>query len=112
MSTQAKNNKERFCEILRGTGRENIDYVIEDLEAAGFFTAPASVRNHYSFEGGLLEHSLNVYDAALAVRESLIKLRPELEEKLPLDSVAIAALLHDVCKADLYKKVVRQRKMK
>lgn len=110
MSTQAEKNKERFCEILRGTGRENIDYVIEDLEGAGFFTAPASVRNHYSFEGGLLEHSLNVYDAAMAVRESLIKLRPELEEKLPLDSIAICTLLHDVCKTDIYKKVVRQRK--
>ena len=40
-----ENNNEaraRFEKILRDTGRENIDYVIEDLDAWGFFTAPAS----------------------------------------------------------------------
>ena len=61
-------NKDRFCQLLRSTGRENIEYVIEDLEAYGFFEAPASVRNHYNHPGGLVEHSLNVYDAAMMVR--------------------------------------------
>lgn len=102
--------KERFCKLLRDTERENIDYVIEDLEAAGFFTAPASVRNHFNFEGGLVQHSLNVYDTAMAVRKSMIELRPELEERLPQPSVAIATLLHDVCKTDIYRKVQRARK--
>jgi len=37
-------NKERFCKLLKETNRENIDYVIEDLEALGFFEAPASVK--------------------------------------------------------------------
>ena len=36
--------KNRFCTILRETGRENIDYVIEDLESWGFFEAPASAK--------------------------------------------------------------------
>lgn len=103
-------NKERFCKILRDTNRENIDYVIEDLEGLGFFEAPASVKNHYNHPGGLLEHSLNVYDAALAVRESILKLRPDLEKDLPLDSIAIATLLHDVCKSDIYRLVKRKRK--
>jgi HD superfamily phosphohydrolase YqeK len=76
----------------------------------GFFEAPASVKNHYNFAGGLAEHSLNVYDMALALRESIIKMRPDMEEQLPLDSVAIATLLHDVCKADIYRKVQRARK--
>ena len=44
--SQSDNNKQRFCELLRATGRENIEYVIEDLETYGFFEAPASVRNH------------------------------------------------------------------
>lgn len=103
-------NKERFCKILRETGRENIDYVIEDLEAWGFFTAPASVKNHYNFPGGLVEHSLNVYDAAMAVRTSMVAMRPGLEKELKDDSIAIAALLHDVCKSDLYSIVNRKRK--
>lgn len=110
METDIEKNKERFCWILRDTGRENIDYVIEDLEAMGFFEAPASARNHYSFAGGLAEHSLNVYDAAMAFRGALIGVRPALADKLPEGSIAIASLLHDVCKADLYRKVTRARK--
>lgn len=102
--------RERFCQLLRQTNRENIDYVIEDLDTWGFFSAPASVRNHYNFAGGLLAHSLNVYDAAMAIRSSMISLRPELEKLLPPDSVAIAALLHDVCKSSIYKLVTRRRK--
>ena len=110
MTKEQQENKDRFISILKETGRENIDYVIEDLEALGFFEAPASVKNHYNFPGGLVRHSLNVYDMAVALRESTLKLRPELEPKLPLDSLAIAALLHDVCKADIYRLVQRARK--
>ena len=106
----ASNDKERFCELLRSTGRENIDYVIEDLESYGFFEAPASVRNHYNHPGGLLQHSLSVYDAAVMLREGLIKQRPDLEEKLPMNSVIIASLLHDTCKANIYRLVSRKRK--
>lgn len=108
--TESENHKQRFCDILRATGRENIEYVIEDLEALGFFDAPASVRNHYNFKGGLVEHSLNVYDMAMALRKSIIELRPALAERLTDDKIAIAALLHDVCKADIYNTVQRARK--
>ena len=108
--TNIQANKERFCQLLRATERENIDYVIEDLEALGFFTAPASVRNHFNFPGGLVQHSLNVYDAAMAVRRQMCELRSSLADELPEASIAIAALLHDVCKADLYTMVNRKRK--
>ena len=103
-------NKARFVKILKETGRENIDYVIEDLEALGFFDAPASVNNHHNHPGGLVEHSLNVYDAAMELREAVIKLRPDAEPELKPESIAIAALLHDVCKADIYRLVKRARK--
>ena len=112
MSAKDKNMdaaKERFCEILRQTGRENMDYVLEDLESWGFFEAPASAQGHGAYPGGLMEHSLNVYDAAVATRKDVIAARPDLEALLPLDSVAIAALLHDVCKANFYK-LVRKKK--
>ena len=109
-SVNITDNKERFCKILRDTGRENMDYVLEDLEALGFFEQPASVKNHYNFPGGLVEHSLKVYDMAVARRKSIIELRPDMEAQLPMESVAIATLLHDVCKADIYRKVQRARK--
>jgi HD superfamily phosphohydrolase YqeK len=103
-------NKQRFCDILLATKRENINYVIEDLDELGFFEAPASVKNHYNFAGGLVEHSLKVYEMAMALRESIIKMRPDMEAQLPVDSIAIATLLHDVCKADIYRTVQRARK--
>lgn len=56
-----ENNNEaraRFEKILRDTGRENIDYVIEDLDAWGFFTAPASAKGHGAYPGGLLDLTL------------------------------------------------------
>ena len=103
-------DQQRFTEILMATGRENMNYVIEDLEEMGFFDAPASVKNHNNYPGGLVRHSLNVYDMAMALRESCLQLRPDLEKELSPDSIAIAALLHDVCKTDIYKKVQRARK--
>ena len=108
-----ENNNEaraRFEKILRDTGRENIDYVIEALDAWGFFTAPASAKGHGAYPGGLLEHSLNVYDAAVEARKAMIVLRPDLEDDLKADSIAIAALLHDVCKSDLYRLVKKKRR--
>lgn len=109
MATENK-YKSEFIKILKDTGRENIDYVIEDLEDLGFFEAPASSKNHFNFEGGLVEHSLNVYKIAIMLKEQMIKLRPDIVNRIPDDSIAIAALLHDVCKADIYKKVVKKVK--
>ncbi len=102
--------RSRFIEILRATNRENIDYVIEDIDSWGFFTAPASAQGHYAYPGGLLDHSLNVYDAAMNTREWVVRERPDLESQLPTDSIAIAALLHDVCKADFYELVRKKRR--
>ncbi len=100
----------RFCQLLRATNRENIEYVIEDLEDLGFFQAPASSQGHGSFPGGLVEHSLNVYDTAIVIRDQMVKMRPDLASKLNDDSIAIAALLHDVCKADFYVLTKKKRK--
>jgi len=102
--------KEKFVQTLLNTGRKGIDSVIEKLEETGFFEAPASSRFHLSHKGGLPEHSFNVYEAALFLREQILLRRPEMETQLPLDSVAICALLHDTCKADIYKEGILSRK--
>jgi len=103
-------NKEQFIEILSGTGRKGIDQVLAKLEETGFYEAPASTKFHLSCKGGLLEHSLNVYEAAMFLREQILLRRPEMEAELPADSVAICALLHDTCKADIYKEGILSRK--
>ena len=104
------NNKEYFIEKLKATGRKNIDTVVKRLDELGFFQAPASTVFHLNTEGGLLQHSINVYREALAIREKQIEMCPETEKLLPLDSVTIAALLHDVCKAEIYKPALKNRK--
>jgi len=105
-----QNIKEEIINLLRSTGREGVDYVIEDLEKAGFFTAPASSKFHLNHEGGLAEHSLNVCKTALELRESMVRLDDSLRESLDRNSIIIASLLHDVCKADIYKPVMKKQK--
>ncbi len=103
-------NRERFMEILRSTGRDGIEYVLEDLDTWGFYDAPASVRNHFNFPGGLTLHSLNVYDMAMAIRNATIPLRADMEKALNPDSIAIASLLHDVCKTNIYRRTKRKQR--
>lgn len=98
-----KDMKEEFCQRLRSTKREGVEGILTMLEEFGFFKAPASTRFHLNYEGGLVEHSLNVCDVALRIREVMIKMNKDVEDRLPIDSVIIASLLHDTCKADIYK---------
>lgn len=102
--------KEEFIELLRATKRQGINECIDELEALGFFEAPASTKFHLNEAGGLLQHSLNVCHVALKVRESMLSLDDSLRELLPRESVIIASLLHDVCKADVYKKTMKRQK--
>ena len=53
--------KEKFIELLKSTNRDGIDKLLAWIEKSDFYKAPASTRFHGSYEGGLLEHSLNVY---------------------------------------------------
>ena len=103
-------NKDKFIELLQSTGRKGVDNVISMLEEQGFFTAPASTRFHLAYEGGLLEHSLGVCRIALMVRKQVLLVRPELEPQLPIQSVILTTLLHDVCKAEIYKLAMKRRK--
>ncbi|WP_288146066.1 HD domain-containing protein [Xylanibacter caecicola] len=102
--------KDEFISLLKSTGRTGIDAVIDYLCKAGFFEAPASVQRHLSHDGGLLEHSLNVCRVALKLREAMISLKPDVESRLPENSVIIASLLHDVCKTNIYRKNTKYRK--
>lgn len=102
--------KERFDNILRETGRRGIDNVLVELDKLGFYSAPASTKFHGSYSGGLLKHSLNVYDEAMMVLEMQLRLCPGIEQLIPVGSIAIAALLHDVCKAEIYKPEIKKRK--
>ena len=102
--------KKEFIELLKTTNRQGIDDLVEELEDLGFFKAPASTKFHLNEDGGLVQHSLNVCKAALSMRKSMIELDDSLLEALPKDSVIIASLLHDTCKADIYKPTLKKEK--
>ena len=110
MKIDAEACRKEFCELLRSTGRPGVDDVIADLESQGFFEAPASAGHHLNVAGGLTCHSLNACRAALKVWEGLSQLDPVLEKEVTRDSIIIAALLHDVCKTDIYFRSVKRRK--
>lgn len=80
-------NKARLISLLRSTGREGIEKVIDFLESNGFFEMPSSLHRHHNWEGGLVQHCLGVYDRMLHTGETL---EPR--------SVVVTSCLHDVCK--------------
>lgn len=104
--------KDEFIEIYkryikREGSKDLLDYLLSSK--SDFFTAPASTRYHLSKEGGLLEHSLNVYKCLKAYME-----RPRVKDVYKLqatdETIAIVALLHDICKVNVYKQSMRNKK--
>ena len=88
--------KEQFIKIYKeNIKREGSDKLLEWLWDSDFFKAPASTRYHLACEGGLCEHSINVYN--------------NFECDNP-ETKAICALLHDVCKINFYKSDFRNVK--
>ena len=105
-------NKERFIDIFqskihREGARELLDFLLSDH--CDFFTAPASTRYHGAYEGGLLEHSLNVYDC-LCDQLARTRVKEVYGISYSEESVAIVALLHDLCKVNFYKTSFRNVK--
>ena len=96
--------KEEFIEIYRANiHREGADALLDYLEnKSDFFTSPASARYHGAYVGGLCEHSVNVYHC---LREYLARERVQelYGVEAPDESVAVSALLHDLCKTGCYK---------
>ncbi len=94
-------NKEEFIKIFtENIKREGSTEFLEWLKKTDFFTAPASTKFHSAVEGGLCFHSLNTYKR--------FKQNIEVEykkgfNKVEEETIAIIALLHDLCKVNTYK---------
>lgn len=104
MKNNNESNWELFKQELLNTKREGIDKLIEWLDSSDMKTAPASTRYHGNYEGGLLQHSLNVLKMARH-QTSLIELFNVSDETL-----VITALLHDMCKVNYYKEEIAWKK--
>ena len=104
--------KEEFIEIFREhVHRDGADALLDYLtNKSDFFTAPASARYHGAYAGGLCEHSLNVYHCLtdyLARERVHGPLWPGVQRRR---SIALVALLHDLCKIGCYKPSTRNVK--
>ena len=87
--------KQEFIEIFKeNITRPGSEKLLEWLSQSDFFIAPASTKYHSAFEGGLVQHSLNVY--------KLLKKRCAEYGITDGESIAICGLLHDICKANFY----------
>lgn len=101
-------NIERFERLLKSTKRNGIDNLLTFIRKSDFYTAPASTRYHSCHEGGLLEHTLNVYDRLEEKYKNQfwrekINVEPE--------SIILTALLHDLCKAYFYVVEYKNKKV-
>lgn len=102
---EIEQNKNEFLKIAHDfIKRDGCDQLLGWLETTDFFTAPASSKFHLSEAGGLCKHSLNVFYRL----EKLMK--AEFGEKINMESIAIAALFHDICKTNYYKVELRNVK--
>ena len=104
-------DREEFIQIFNEKiHRDGADKLLDFLEnKSDFFTCPASTRYHNAFEGGLLRHSLNVYKCLCAYMERQ-RVREEYGITASDETIAVVALLHDVCKVNFYRTSYRNAK--
>ncbi len=104
-----EDNIKRFEELMSTITRDGVKELMDYIRnKTDFYTAPASTQFHLACDGGLLQHSLNVYDCLVAKKESPVWKR--IIEEIPEESLIIMALLHDLCKVNFYVKGTKNQK--
>ena len=93
--------KAEFIDVFtKHVTREGADKLLEYLLSSDFFTAPASARFHLAEQGGLCQHSLNVYKRLLQTVQN--EYGTNYRDTVSDETIAICGLLHDVCKVNYY----------
>jgi 3'-5' exoribonuclease len=83
--------------------RELIHAFLADPEwGIAFQSAPASINHHHAYESGLLQHTVDLMDAAIRYARGR-------EDPLDLDLLLTAAFFHDAGKADSYTRTYPYR---
>lgn len=102
--------KKEFLDIFTtNITREGSKELLEYLTKSDFFVAPASSQFHSAYEGGLVEHSINVYNRFRNAIEN--EYGKDYRTKISDESIAICGLLHDICKVDTFKIDMRNKKV-
>lgn len=109
-SSEIFNNKQEFIRLLSTVNRPGMDTLISWLEEkSDFFEAPSSSCFHGAYEGGLCQHSLNVYHALKKLIDDtkMIGLPEKQIDTISEETIILVALMHDLCKANFYVKDVK-----
>lgn len=110
-ATDIEANKAEFkslCEQYITSNRKNsLEKIFNYLEKTDFYTAPSSTVFHLNCPGGLCRHSINVFKAAKDICDNVLHKHFEegnsvIDHKIPMESIAISALFHDLCKIGMY----------
>lgn len=110
MENRIEHLKREFTDmVIHNISREGIADLMQWLSQTDFYTSPASTRHHGAEEGGLVAHSLNVFNHLSQLAE-LYGLGDDDGVQDPCESIAIVALFHDFCKIGCYKTETRWRK--
>lgn len=89
-----REQEENFMMIYHDIERPGADELLKWLQTTDLFTAPASTKYHGAYPGGLLDHILDVY----------YRMFPEAQQAgYDAETIAVVALLHDICKLNVYK---------
>lgn len=103
-------SQELFIQIYNDyIHRDGAENLLDWLITTDFFTAPASSKFHSAYEGGLCQHSINVFNRY--VKLLTMEYGEDFDKKISMESVAIIALLHDLCKVNFYKTEMRNVKV-
>ena len=95
------NTMKEIVSALVKTEREGILDLLNYMESHDFYKAPCSSNYHLAIEGGLADHSLNVYHIAMDIAKALYGKGLSAEMK---ESITICALLHDLGKMGQFDK--------
>lgn len=87
----------RLTELLRGMNNPQLQnlaecFLLDEQFMAKFSRAPAGVKHHHAYQGGLIEHVVNLMEVALRVAPCY----PQIDR----DLLVMGAFLHDVAKVD------------
>ncbi|MCD8289894.1 MAG: hypothetical protein LUC91_00140 [Prevotella sp.] len=107
--TEREENIRRFESLIKTVKREGVDKLMDYIRKSDFYSAPASTRYHSCHEGGLLEHTMNVYGCVVAKKSDPIwkTVLADVGE----ESIVISALLHDICKTNFYTTELKNKKI-
>lgn len=101
---------EVFKELLGRVKRTGIKDLADFLDKSDFYKAPASTHHHLAYEGGLLDHSLNVYNRLVDKYQNDPFWKEELKD-VSYETIIIVSLLHDLAKTYVYVPDVKNVKV-